>query len=152
MHVAGYYGAAVVVMLALVWASQSHVLQKLGLCLMYSWIATQAADAVAGLQGTPAAMPWVQGFLAVVVGVVGASNRRHFFTSLAVFVLYGLLIGVHLGAHILQRTGEFPYFATLNALFSLQLLIVGVVGATGAVRYWLPRIGQRIGAVRPGRA
>lgn len=150
MHVAGYYGAAVVVMLLIVWASQNQVLQKLGLCLLGSWVATQTANALFGLDGTPLLLPSVQGVLCVVVAGLGLRHRS--FVALVIFMLYGALIAVHLAAYVAQRTGEYAYFATINLLFLAQLVVVGGAGATGLVSAWLSRRGERAGPVHPRRS
>lgn len=146
MHVAHWYGLAVLVMLAITWAAKDHVVQKLGLCLLASWSATQLANAGMGLDGTPLFMPSVQVALAIVVAVLGFANRS--WVALMVFVLYGVLIGVHMAAWITQRTGDYFYFATLNVVFLSQVLIVGGASGAGAVRRWLLWSGERLGSLR----
>lgn len=131
-HVAGYYGLGTCLMLALVWASGDMVLQKLGLCLLVSWVATQAADAGFGILGTPLFMPTVQGFLCGVVALLGHKYRSR--VAFWIFALYGGELAVHLTAWITGRIETFAYRSTLNVLFAMQGIILGGAGVKSCVR------------------
>ncbi len=141
-----FYGVCVFVMLAITWVSKDHVAQKLGLCLLASWSTTQLANALFSLEGTPLVMPSMQVGLAIVVAFLGYANRSRL--ALMIFVLYGVLIGIHMMAWITQRTGDRGYFESVNVVFLSQVLIVGGAGGARVVRRWLLWGGERFGSLR----
>lgn len=132
------FGAGVGLTLLLSWWSRSHVMQKLALLLLAAWATSNVAVNLMGFDQAPMLIPSIDCAVALLVALVGFRNRS--VIALAVFCLYVAVGLVHVVGFASYNQGTYTYYAILNVLFLLQLIIVGGSSARMAVR---PRIYRR---------
>jgi len=134
MDLAHKFGVGVGLVMLLAWLSPSQVLQKLSMQLLVAWAASNVLVHYLGFVDAPILIPSLDALIAVLVATTGYHNRSN--VALTIFLLYALVAGIHLGAFIFHLQGGYVYYAILNVIFALQLLVVGVSSAWMAVRYW----------------
>lgn len=123
-------------------ASGSHALQKLSLLLLFAWAFTNLAVDGLGFARAPLITPSVDAATAVLVAWVGYTTRS--FAALVVFILYTFVGEAHLFFIIRRMEATYTYYSTLNILFLMQLLVIGVPGAWIAVRLRTVGGGERL--------
>lgn len=152
MMIGELFGALVILAGAVVWLSREPVLQKLWLVLLIEWASTNLAVDYMGFENAMLVIPSINGLLAICVAILGLSNwqrRAGVVAAVLVFALYAAVGVTHLAAFVTRTDGSNLHYATLNGLFSLQLLTLGGVGGWLAVRLWTSWRRQRLGADHP---
>lgn len=134
MTASEYFALAVFATMLCAWWSGDHVRQKLALLLMLDWAATNLAVNYLGFERAPLVMPSLDAFVAILVVLVGYAHKSR--VSLVVFGIYGLVGLAHVAAFIFRTQGTYNYYATLNAEFASQLIVVGGSGAWMAFHRW----------------
>lgn len=135
------FGLAVGCVLLLAWASGSHVLQKLALLLLMAWAGTNLAVAFLGFERAPLVIPSIDAVIAVLVATTGYHAKSK--AALFVFRLYAVVGLIHIGAYVLHMLVTNTYYAALNSVFLVQLLIVGATSAWVAVHHRFDLGGER---------
>lgn len=143
------FGALVGVVLLLTFLSHFHVYQKLGMLFLFAWAASNVMVNLMGFADAPLMIPSLDAVVAILIAILGFRSRS--FVALQVFALYLLVGFVHVSAFILHRQGSYVYYATLNVLFLLQLLLVGAASARMALVHWTTRRAERARAHPPRR-
>jgi hypothetical protein len=141
MDWAQIYFLGVAAMLLAVHFSGSPTVQKLGLVLLAAYVGSNIAVGLFGFARAPLVLPSLHAVLALVVAVVGIRARSRIAAN--VFALYALMVGAEVGLFTIRAQGGYRYFATLNGIFAVQLLLVGGSGAWLAVRRWAASGGER---------
>jgi hypothetical protein len=136
------YGILVGLVMLLALGSHEHVHQKLSILFLGAWMTTNLAVDLMGFSHAPLLIPSIDAVVAIMVAAIGYANRSTI--ALAVFLLYVIVSGVHVGAFILHVQETYAYYATLNTIFLAQLLVVGGSSAWLAIRRRPDRRRQRV--------
>ena len=147
MPVSVLFGLTVAGILLLARFSKQHVLQKIGLGLLFAYGASNVAVDFYGFQQAPLMVPTIDAVAAILIAATG--YRSHNMTALVVFGIYAIVGLVHVGAFVLKMQATYTYYLTLNLLFLAQLLIVGGVSAGVVLRDRVPARDQRLGSHHP---
>ncbi len=147
MPISALFGLIVAGSLLLAMLSNSHVLQKVGLLLLFAWAASNVAVDWLGFQRAPLLVPTIDAAVCLGIAGVGFKNRSN--VSLAIVCLYVIVGVVHVMALALRMQETYTYYATLNLLFLAQLLILGGSGAWVAIRNRAAGRDQRPGFSTP---
>lgn len=128
------YGLLVALVALISWASQSVVLQKLGLVMLVVWAASNLIVEFLGFARAPLLLPTTDAILALWVAWIGYFHRSR--VALAVFLLFALIAYAHVVAFLTCTEASYSYYLTLNLISLAQLLTIGVPGAWLALRHW----------------
>lgn len=143
------YGVLTVFAVLSAWASRNHVIQQVGLFLLCEWAFSNIGYALLGAHQAMLVIPSVNAVLATLCAIIGFKNKSRL--ALVVFILYGFVGVTHVLAFASRKDGTYAHYLALNVLFALQLLSVGGAGAWMAIRRWVPRRSERVGAHSPRR-
>jgi hypothetical protein len=122
------YGLILAGVLCLCWISDETTTQRLGLWMLASWAASNAAIEWMGFDNAPLLVPLINGFIAVMVAMLGYRKRN--FAVLMVFLLFLTEGTVNWLAYADHMQGSYAYYAILNCIFLLRM---GVVGGSACV-------------------
>ena len=137
-----FYGMLVGVVMALAWIDGHRVGLMLAGALFTAWAASNVAATLLGLDHAPLVIPTIHAVLAICVAIVGIAYRSR--AAASVFGLYLLMTLCDVGSFIARVDGSFAYYLTINALFCLQLLVVGGESAWGIIWAWSARSRERL--------
>ena len=107
----------------------------LSVLLLWSWTLANICVWRWGYQDAPNGLALSELALAVMAASIGYSLKSRI--ALVVVCLFGLQEAVQVGSRILGREGDYLFYASLNVIYMLQLLVIG--GASGAAalqRFW----------------
>ncbi len=129
------YGILVALVIGLAWLSRDHVVQKLGLCLLLAWAATNVVVNYFGFAQAPLLNPTIDAIVALFVASLGYTHRSRL--ALVVFLLYVAVGAIHVVAWTQHGQETRVYYDVLGVLFLAQLFAVGGVGGRLALHHWL---------------
>lgn len=142
VDISSLFGLAVCAMLLLVWVSDDHVRQKLGLLLLFAWTGSNLTVNMMGFTHAPLVIPSLDAMVAVLVALIGYAHKSKL--ALAIFVIYAFVGTVHITALIMRAEMTYNYYAILNGAFALQLSILGASSAWHSLSRWTAWGGERL--------
>lgn len=127
VHTGNFYGLLVVSLCALTGLLRDVVLFVLALIMTASWAVDNVLVAWLGFTGAPYIAPSFDAFLAVIVAIIG--RGQHSDTALFVLYLFILEEVISITGIAFGQTNTYLYYALLNVVFLLQVLIIGTAAA-----------------------
>ena len=136
-----FYGGLTVIMLLLAWASGQHVPQKLALLMLASWSTSNLAVSLLGFDGASYVTPAIDAALAVPTAALALNNRS--WGAFWTLIMFLLQIAAHGVAFMANGQASYLLYLSLNLLFLAQVVMIGGISATLAVRRFAPVPRQR---------
>lgn len=141
-----FYLVCTLATVLLAWVSGSNSRQKLALIMVVGWIQQNVWTVSIGFANAPV---WIASsdLVLMLLSFLVAYAHRSYAGALLV-ALFGIRSTVHLSAHLSGWQGNYLYYASLNVIFLLQLLVVG--GSSIDAIAHKPRGASRFGDLRFG--
>lgn len=117
------YGALLTIALPLAWRSHVVVYQQLGFLMFLSWAIYNLVVRVFGFPHGLLIDAMADALIATAAGTVGLRHRSA--TAFVVIMLFVAEECWHLTASVTGQEGSLYYHSALNAIFALQVLIIG---------------------------
>lgn len=122
--------------------SRDNVKFWLAVLLMWSWTLANFCVWKWGYADAPDAMAWAQLALMIAAAAVGHANQSYI--ALIIVALFGAQLTIQVGSRLTGSEGSYLFYASLNVLYLLQLIVVGASSATASLRrLWAGHIAHR---------
>jgi hypothetical protein len=137
-----FYGILASAVLFIAWRSGHVLVQKAAAVLFSAWAVSNFVVSFLGFEYSPYILPVLDTVWALYCCVLCLNKKPLWLIE--VIVLFCASIGAHVAYHvditIYKSVNAYTYFASLNVLFLLQLIVVGAEGAKHVTLPWVRHI------------